>query len=484
MLFVKNKFSRLFKNSIFNNSLWGIFAQFSQSVFLSLFFVIVARQYSTTDFANYILVTVLFQLVIAFSTLGLSQWFVREIISETDQTVILNKFFKIQFLLGVAFYFINIGLAYALYDDDYIRFLSIIYGVNVVFDNLINAIKCVNIANGEQKKTFIILTLEAFLKLIIGCLLFVYPFSITWLTVALIVVRLITLNLFLTFGSSNFINIFSILKYKIDLKDLKKLILANWAFIIIGGVSMINWRVSTIIISKLLTVVDVANYEISYKLFSIAQILPIIISTSVFPKLIKLFGNKNQLEFNHFYRNMHLLYLGFGLLSYTFIFSFGDLILPIAFGEKYIAASGYTKEMFLTMLVFPTALLQANVLVAMNREKLDMYFNVIILIVNVSLCFIGLNFIKSLSVVNYSIFIAFIIFHLCQDVVLIRSKIASVKDTIEFYIIGATAVALFVYGSQIASPISVFIIFWLVAAVGFFLKFKISNNKIIAAYND
>ncbi|HMG07523.1 MAG TPA: oligosaccharide flippase family protein, partial [Mucilaginibacter sp.] len=429
---VANQKSKLLKNTLFKNSSWGIISQLSQTIFLSLFFVILARKYPTAIFAQYIVANALYQLVTAFSTMGLSQWFIREFIVSEDKEALISKFLKMQIYFGFIFYVINIGLAFLIYDEHFTRLLIILLGGNVVFDNLINAIKALNIANFEQKKTFIILSIESLLKFIAGCLLFIYPFSIISLSAILIGIRFLTLNLFLSFGSSNSINIKKLWKFKVTYHDVKSLILLNWAFVIIGGVSIINWRMSNIIISKVLTAFDVANYEISFKIFSIAQILPVVVSTSVFPLLVKHYSNSNKGDFLAFYKKVHIFYWLFGLLAYTFIYSFSSKLIPIAFGTTYLSNAEYTKQMFLTILVFPTALLQANVLITIKMEKQDMMLNIIALIVNLSMCLFGIFYIRSLSIVNYSIFVSFFVFHFLQDLILIRKKIISTRSVLTF----------------------------------------------------
>ncbi|AUD06890.1 oligosaccharide flippase family protein [Spirosoma pollinicola] len=467
--------SSISRNLIVKNSFWGIFAQVSQSILLSIFFVITAKKYSTYDFSNYIIVTVMCQLIIAFSQLGLGHWFIREISTTIDKEDLMSKFFKIQLVLGVVFYFVNIIIIYALYDNREIHILAIIFGLNIIFDNMINAIKGLNIAMFDQKRTFIILTIESILKFIIACLLFIYPFSILILTIAMIIVRFISLNLFLTFGSSNILNIRKIYKYKININDLKILIFANWPFIIVGASSVLNWRISTIIISKFLSPIDIANYEISYKLFAIAQILPIIVSSSIFPILIKLFNQGEINNFKSFYRTVQIGYFLFGLLSYSFVYSFANYILHIAFGQMYINATIYSQQMFLTMLLFPTVFLQANMLIAMKLEKLDMWINVITLLINVIFCILGLHYVKSLTVINFAIFISFLVFHILQDVSLFRKKISELKNIIEFYGLSLLTVIFYIFSSKLINPLLCFFLYWLII-LGYFIIIPKKNK--------
>jgi O-antigen/teichoic acid export membrane protein len=456
------KISGLFQNSLFKNSSWGIISQMSQTLFLSLFFVILARKYPTAIFAKYIVANAIYQLVTAFSTMGLSQWFIREFIHTEDKETLISKFIKMQIYFGMAFYVFNFGLAFLIYDDQFTRILIILLGVNVIFDNLINGIKSLNIANFEQKKTFIILTIESILKFVAACLLFVYPLSIITLSVILIGIRFLTLNLFLSFGSSNLVTAKTLWRCKVTYLDMKMLVILNWAFVIIGGVSIINWRMCNIIISKVLTAFDVANYEISFKIFSIAQILPVVISTSVFPLLVKHYSKPDKADFFTFYKKMHVYYLLFGWLAYTFIYSFSDKLIPIAFGNTYLSNPYYTRQMFLTILVFPTALLQANILIAMKMEKQDMLFNIIALVVNLTMCVVGFLYIKSLSVVNYSIFASFLIFHISQDILLLRRKMVTIRSVMQYYVITIIFVSAYIFFSRLINPYLLFSVTWII----------------------
>jgi hypothetical protein len=126
--------------------------------------------------------------------------------------------------------------------------------------------------------------------------------------------------------------------------------------------------------------------------------------------------------------------------------------------------------MFLTILIFPTALLQANMLITINLEKLDMVFNTLALIVNFAICIIGLNFIKSLSVVNYSIFASFLVFHIAQDAVLIKRGITTFKSAATFYFITIIFVVSYVTLSKIVNAYGLFGFTWM--GILFFVFFK------------
>lgn len=472
----------LFKSRVFKNSFWGIAANGLQTILLSLFFVIIARKYTTGEFAFFLIANTIYQFLAGFSTLGLGQWFTREVVNAPNRKELVSRFLKIQLYSGIFFYACNMVVAFLLYNDQLLQYLIVLLGVNIIFDNIIYAIKALNIAEFNQNKTFIILIIDSILRFVIGCLLFIFPFSIITLSLLLIGVRFITLNFFLGFGSSKTVGLRYLWNFPISWREIKQIVFANWPFIIIGSVAIAYWRISNIIISKTLSLADVANFEISFKVFAIAQVLPLIVSMTVFPTLVQLFAAGNLQHFRNFYKKVFNYYLFFGVFTYTFIYSFAEPLIPWAFGSTYSGTAVFTKEMFLTILIFPTALLQANVLVAMKMERADMWFNVVSLVLNVVFIFVGFMFAKNLTTVNLAIFFSFLVFHICQDILLFRKGMASLGHIAKFYVITAVLIAAYILLSFMLPPLVLFTSYWLALGIGFLVvagyRFHVARNAL------
>jgi O-antigen/teichoic acid export membrane protein len=451
------------KKGFLQNSIWGLASNILQNVLLSAFFLIIARKFPVVDFGNYLIANSLYQVISSFSALGLGQWFIRQLSDEEDISHFLNKFLKIQLFAGLFFYLVNVVVAYTLYNDPTVQILSLLIGINIVFDNIIYSVKHLNIAQFEQNKTFVVLIVEAVLKVLLGVVIFVYPYTIIQMAVVLVVFRMITLNLFLRISTSKLANFGSIIKNKVTLHDFKSLIIANWPFIIVGSIAVIYWRIGSILISKFLAVADVATYEIAYKFFSLAEIIPVIISASIFPELLKVYKEEGAEAFSKFYKLFYKLYLVFGFLAFSFMYSFADDIVLLAFGDNFADAGFYTKGMFLTILIFPTALLQANVLIILKMEKRDMWFNIASFMVNFAISFIGLMYWKSLTVINLSIFASFIVFHLLQDSVMVKEKITSVMAIFKSYALLFLVCGGYVYLSDLLNNYLLFTSFWVIA---------------------
>jgi O-antigen/teichoic acid export membrane protein len=449
------------KSSLVKNGVWGVMASVLQVLFISLFFAIMARRYQPAVFGRFLVANTVYQIVASFSSMGLGQWFIRQYALERDKRFFTSKFLKLQAGMGLVFMLINVFIAMVLYQDEQIRILCVVLGTNIVFDNFINAIKTLNVAEGEQRKSAIVLMVDGFLRLLVSSVLFIYPLSIIWLSVLVIAVRLFTLGIMLKLGSSSNINLLSLWRAPVLLTDAKQLVLDNWRFVVIGSISIIYWRSGNIIISKMLTLAHVADYEVAFRFFSILQILPLVASSTIYPQFIKYFNSRNFTALKSFYKNIFVLYTLFAIITYVFVYAFSGQLIPIAFGNNYPGAVSCMQQMFLTILVLPTVLLQANLIVAMGLEKLDMWFNLISLTVHVTISIVGLLFIRELQVVNYAVFASFIVFHLLQDVFLIRKDMIEVKHAVLYYLIIALTVMSCLYGSTYVHPYWLFAFFFL-----------------------
>lgn len=468
---IKTKLS----SGLFKNSLWGIISNIVQNLLFSIFFIILARKYSTDDFGNYVIANTIYSFVLGFSSLGLGHWFIREIVNNGNKQSEIDKFFKMQFLIGIIFYLVNILISFMLYQSTLVRELSLIIGINIIFDNIIYVIKSLNIAESKQKKTFILLIVEAAIKFLIGCVVFFYPFNIIYLSVLLIFLRLLTLNLFIVYGSSNTISFLEIIKVKINWPEIKKVIFSNWAFIIISSLSVVNVRIGNIIVSKVLTLKDVADYEVSFKLLSIAYLLPIVVTSSLYPLLIAAY-KENIDKLKDLYNKAFLPLTIFGFMAYTFVYSYADFFIPLLFGEKFADTGRYCSEMFMIMTIFPTIFLQANVLLALKLEKLDMICNISSLLFNILFCLIGLYYYKNLTVVNYAIFFSFLLFHLIQDIILYKKKVTNIRHLMAFYFLGILAVFAYQLMSFEINKIYLFGLFWITISAIVIVYYRIKKS--------
>lgn len=468
-------------NTVIKNSFLGIISNILQNIFFSIFFIIIARNFAANDFGNYVISNTLYSFVLSFSTLGLGNWFVRELNGTLNRELLIEKFIKIQFLLGCIFYLFLLLTVSIIYDSIEIRVLSFIIGLNLIPDNLIYVVKSIGIADIKQERAFIISTAESIVKFLISVLLLITTISLIQLTILLIILRITSLAAFLIYGTGRLISLKNIFNIKPDIRELAIIIQDNWAFVVIASIAVVNWRIGNIFISKYMTLKEVGYYEIAFKLLSIAYIIPVVVSSTIFPSLVKSINENNSIKN---YNKIHFAYTLYGFLTFTFIYSFSDKLVPLLFGSQYATVSQYCKQMFSVMLVFPSVLLQANLLIALKKEKADMYCNLISLLINIIICTVALNFTKSISVVIFAITSSFFIFHIIQDVVLINSKTTKILQVINFYVFTILGCLLFYFLSITLNAMVSFTLFWTLVLIAILIlyKYQKQNNVSLAKY--
>lgn len=440
-----NKILVLADSRLAKNGFWALAGNMLQTVFVTLFFVVLARVYPKGEFATYLVALGIYQALVAFSSMGLGQWYIRQYTDEPDKPMFTKRYFKIQLILGSLFYLFNIAAALLLYSGTTIYWLAVILGTNIIFDNLIGAIKSFNIAELNQKITFRILTMDGLLRVLIILIVLAIPISIVWVSVIFVVSRLLTSMYFIKVGLDGQTSLSDILKLKVTIAEIKKEVFATWRFALIGGIAIVFWRLGNILASKFLTVQDVADFEIAFKVYSILMIVPSLFIGLCYKYFVQAIFEKSYHSLKEFYYACNMLFLVYSVFSYIIIYSFSKEIVVYTFGAEYVNAVEATKEIVISILIFPAILLQANVIVAMKSEQADLIFNISALVIQLSCCVLGFLYSKSLSTINYSIIISLISFHLAQSIFLIRKGILTWYFTAGHYLVIATFIVVYNY---------------------------------------
>jgi O-antigen/teichoic acid export membrane protein len=454
-----------------------------QNILVSVFFIVLAREYNQTELGHYIVANTMYSMILGFSTLGLGNWFIRSLLNQKDDAVIIETFFKLQWIIGIVFYGINMIVTCVLYDNQAIRILSLVIGTNIILDNLIYVVKYVNIARQQQKRSFLITLIESSLKCLLAILVMYFHLSILILAIVLVIFRLFSLNTFIQYGSLSGISMLKILQSKIKKNEILGIVGKNWPFVVIGSISVLYWSIGNIIISKNLTWIDVAHYEISYKLLAISYMLPIVAASSIYPMLIKTY-QQGKFELRKLYENAILPFMIYGLLTFTFVASYSSTLIPWIFGSKYSQTSQYCTEMFWVMLIFPVTYFQANVLITLHMEKIDMICNAASLLAHILICIIGISYYPTLSIVNYSIAASFLLFRVIQDWILVKNNVSTRKKTLSHYLAIIICLTGYYTLSYTLSKELAFGVWWgiigFIAAILYIFKVKPFNHEKIA----
>jgi O-antigen/teichoic acid export membrane protein len=173
-------------NKVFQNSLWGVISSLFQNIVFSIFFIILARKLDTSVLSSYIISNTFYGLMLSFSSLGMGQWFVRKMVNDSKNSKYIHLFLSVQLCSGIIFYFIQNLIVVNLYEEKNIHQISIILGFNIIFDNILYVTKTINVINNDQRKTFIITSSEALMKLIFAYFIWLYGTSVLFIVFTLV----------------------------------------------------------------------------------------------------------------------------------------------------------------------------------------------------------------------------------------------------------------------------------------------------------
>ena len=357
--------NKLTGKSIISNTISGVAANVLQNIFLGVFFVLLTKSIGLNKFSEYVIGNSLYQIVAAFSTMGLANYFIREYVQiEEKKEYATLHFFATEFILSIAGYIIIILSSVTLYNNELLIIqVSSILGINILFDNLIYSVKAIHIAEKTQIVFLKITLFESLVKLILASTYYYLPFDFLLFILILVVARILTLKLAYTSLPINVkteiikISEFKSIKKTVELKKIKNLIYKGRIFIIIGAVNIIFWRINSLLLSKFATKNDVGLYEIALKIFSIAQIIPVILLGTIYPIMSKYFTDKSM--YLSIAKKTYLQVLMFSVYTTLIAYYLSPNVINFFFGMEFKGAIKITQHMFFALIHFSLSLVQA-----------------------------------------------------------------------------------------------------------------------------
>lgn len=408
-------------SSIINNSIWGILSNITQSVILTLYFILIARYACVQEFSTFIIANSLYQLFSGIAPIGLMHYVVREINSNKKDFSTIKNFFIVEVLLGFLFLSLFLTISTILYSNT-ILFYCVLLSLNIVVDNIIYYYKSINIGISKQFNNAKVTLFESILKLLSTILLITLKCDLSAIILSNIIIRIASLIYIDRITEENFKvkNIFKT-KTSFNIKHFTTTIKKGSYFILISSLSIVFWKINTLILSKISSLNEVSLFEVSLKLFSIIQIIPVIYLVSIYPKLSKEYLTSKK-RFEMIYRNSFILLLIYSIICISLFNSFGEWGIKSLFGEKYTSSFNTAKIMVLTIAPMSLVLLQAYVLLSTRNEKLDMLLNLLNLTSTILISIFIIPYYGSIGA-SISLFISFSIFYILQEIIIINKKI-------------------------------------------------------------
>ena len=166
--------------------------------------------------------------------------------------------------------------------------------------------------------------------------------------------------------------------------DIRPLLALVPTFLGISVFATLYWRIDVLMLSELRPVSDVGYYGAAYRLLEVAMVLPQSLSMSLYPQIAAASHNNPEALRN----------LGRAALRYLTVFSLPAAVcitvlaepgLRLLYGKGFEVAAPTLAVLIFTLVPYGAVRYNAYVLVAANRQRIDLWLNGLLTAVNVLL---------------------------------------------------------------------------------------------------
>jgi len=381
--FIKNKFINNNTNKpIFLNILWLFFDNIIKIVGGLIIGILVARYFGPSDFGTYNYAISIVSFFMVFSSLGLDNVVIREIINQKElSNEILGSAFVLKYLACLVSF--SILISYIAFSDGFIKNVELFVAIvaSCMFFQAFDTLSFLFKANLQSKYVVIVTNVAyvfvLFLKLVVvyfGCSLY----ALSW------TVPIESFIVALGFIFSYLHNKFSYKNWIFNKRTAIRLLKDSWPIMLTNLSIMTYMRIDQIMIGSMLGVKEVGIYSAAIKLAELFYFIPNIIVSSFFPDVVNLY----KINIDLFYSKLQKLYNLMAFLSYTIIILstvFARQVINMLFGKDYNDAYLILLILIWSMLWVYLSFVRSIFLNTVNWPKIYFFLAIIGSVTNVAL---------------------------------------------------------------------------------------------------
>lgn len=343
--------------------------------------IILARSFGAAGYGDFIKVTSFVTLFYLFCDFGINAIFLQQKTSEESFKVLLylrllvaTLFFIVANIISVFLPYSSIGIGFS----SFVKLGIFIYSFELFIQSILFSTNAVF----QKKLRYDFLTkssaVGSFISLILVLMAVISHQSLYVVISALVISDLLSVILALFYAKEK------IFPITIDFKISKELLISSFPLGMMLIFNLIYFRIDSLILSVFRPSADVGIYGLSYLFFDFLLTLPLFISNSLYPILIKEKENKNN--FLKLTRSYFLIYLGLSvvvLVPFWFVSPLFSLIRP----DFSVAIIPFRILLLGLPFFFLTSFFQW-ILITFNKTKFLMNVYFISMVINIFLNFI------------------------------------------------------------------------------------------------
>ncbi|MFZ5516572.1 MAG: flippase [Candidatus Zhuqueibacterota bacterium] len=371
--------------------------------------IYVARHLSVEDMGKYSFIRSYFSIFMVIASFGLQRPLIREIANNQKKA---GVYFFNSALLGLGSSVAMIGIACAIilladYPRD-VRIGVYIISFALLATTLDEYCQAVFAAFEKFGQNTVIILVSSLLRTAAAILVLVHGHGLFLLIAVILGVDFIELFLKLVAVKK----MVGSIPVMVEPQFVKSLVRLVPTFTLISVLSVIYWRVDMLMLSKMTTMVEVGIYAAAYRLMEACKSLPLSITRAMFPGLSQMCCTdmtRAKAKTNQVYKWTALLIIP--LAAGTAMFA--DEIIFFFYKAKFMAAAPVLQILIWTIVPYGLAMILANLLVACNLQKYDLYVNLVAFSLNLVLNFVLIRKYSYLGA-SYATLISIVVFFALQ----------------------------------------------------------------------
>lgn len=372
-------------SAVVKNILWLSFDKIFRLFVALVVGIWVARYLGPSDYGKLNYVLAFISIIIAFSTLGIDNFLVKELIERPQEKESLMGTAFILRLTAVlissliilpTFFALSVPANY--YQIYFILLLTAFVTpfdvIDIEYQSVLSSKKTVVAKN-------ISFACGAFFKLY---LIFIKA-DFTWFVWAVALETLTAYLILLAFYQKSEKSVFS---WGFKTTYIKELLQKGWPFIISGIAVIIYMRLDQIMLGSLLGSRAVGEFSAAVKVSEMFHFIPLAISSSLFAPLIKIKKEKGLQAYHDYNQNYFnwLFLISFAIALFITLLS--PLIINILYGKNYAESTSILQIYVWSIVPVFLGVASGNYLVIEGLQKYTFYRSVIGLVINLLLNFI------------------------------------------------------------------------------------------------
>lgn len=320
-----------------------------------------------------------------FATLGLKAIVVRDLINHKDTAnEILGTAFILKLLAAICVYVLLLATIFIIKPDDWLtKALVAIYGASLLF----KSIEVVSFWFESQVNYKYVVWVENSIFLILSLvkcgMIWLEADLISFVWVILLESVLVAAALVILYMK----RVASPVNWQITSSKAKTLLNDSWPLIISSAAWIIYTRVDQIMIGQMIDNTAVGQYSVAIKLSDMANLIPIIIASSIIPA-ITLLRKKDVALYHQRFQVVYDITVGIMLIASIAAYFLSDWAVNLLFGPQYAQAASVLSIQIWSTVFVAMATVSGKYLVNEGLQKITMQRHLIGVCINIPLNYV------------------------------------------------------------------------------------------------